>query len=143
MAGSGLILEELWGSRQPGGASPCCLAQWAVSSHCGKLRQRRQGAVGVNALLLPISHPNPEYRPQAMSWPKPPSLSHAKDLRTSKELLLGQHRVTQLPAMEPWFQKLSAKDCLDYRHIKPSDDVLPPSPAHIASLLVIYMVLAD
>lgn len=107
------------------------------------LRQRRQGAVGVNALLLPISHPNPEYRPQAMSWPKPPSLSHAKDLRTSKELLLGQHRVTQLPAVEPWFQKLSAKDCLDYRHIKPSDDVLPPSPAHIASLLVIYMVLTD
>lgn len=93
MAGSGLILEEPWGSRQPGGASPRCLAQWAVSSHCGKLRQRRQGAVGVNALLLPISHPNPEYRPQAMSWTKPPSLSHVEDLRTSKELLLGQHRV--------------------------------------------------
>lgn len=131
MAGSGLILEEPWGSRQPGGASPLRQA----------LRQRRKGAVGVNALLLPISHPNPEYRPQAMSWPKPPSLSHVEDLRTSKEL--GQHRVTQLPAMGPWFQKLSAKDCLDYRHIKPSDDVLPPSPAHIASLLVIYTVLTD
>lgn len=97
----------------------------------------------MNALLLPISPANPEYRPQAMSWPKPPSLSHVEDLRTSKELLLGQQRVTQLPAMELWFQKLSAKDCLDYRHIKPSDDVLPPSPAHIASLLVIYVVLTD